>query len=132
MSVFCEKNIFCEVYHYEWKSEDEKKITSSQFLIDQSFINFTNFYRKFIKNFFCIAAELMNMLKSSEDILKKKLILQISEFLISETANFFCKLIWIFTTAFFLKHFDSEKEIWVETDVSEFIILNIFTQKHDN
>ena len=98
----------------------------------QSFIDFTNFYRRFIKNFFCIAMKLMNMLKSSEDVLKKKLISQISEFLISKIANFFCKLIWVFTTALFLRHFDSKKEIWVKTDVSEFAILDILMQRHNN
>ena len=36
MLVFCEKSIFCEVYHHKWKSEDKKNITSSQFLTDQS------------------------------------------------------------------------------------------------
>ena len=72
------------------------------------------------------------MLKNSEDVLKKKLISQILKFLISKTASSFHKLIQIFTTAFFLKHFNSEKEIWVETDVSEFIILNILTQKHND
>ena len=77
----------------------------------QSFINFANFYKRFIKNFFCIAVKLMNMLKNSEDVSKKKLISQISEFLILKIASSFCKLIWIFTTAFFLRHFNSEKEI---------------------
>ena len=98
----------------------------------QSFIDFTNFYRRFIKKKFCIAAELTSMLKNSKDVLKKKLILQISEFLISEIANFFHKLIWVFTTALFLRHFNSKKKIWVETDVSEFVILNILMQRHNN
>ena len=37
----------------------------------QSFINFVNFYKRFIKNFFHIAVKLMNMLKSSKNVLKK-------------------------------------------------------------
>ena len=41
----------------------------------QSFIDFTNFYRRFIKSFFCIAVRLTSMLKSSKDVSKKKLIL---------------------------------------------------------
>ena len=98
----------------------------------QSFIDFTNFYRRFINSFFCIAMRLMNMLKNSENVLKKKLILWISEFLISETASFFYKLIWIFTTALFLRHFDSEREIWVETDILEFVISDILIQRHDD
>ena len=98
----------------------------------QSFIDFANFYKRFIKNFFCIAAELTSMLKSSKNVSKKKLISQISEFLISETASSFCKLIWIFTTALFLRHFNPKREIQVETDISEFVILSILTQRHNN
>ena len=91
-----------------------------------------NFYRRFIKKKFCIAAKLIIILKNSKDVFKKKLILQISEFLISKTANFFCKLIQIFTTVFFLRYFNSKKEIWIETDISEFVILNILMQKHND
>lgn len=38
----------------------------------QSFIDFVNFYRRFIDEFFCIVVRLMSMLKNSEDVFKKK------------------------------------------------------------
>ena len=91
-----------------------------------------NFYRRFIKSFFHIAVRLTSMLKDSKDVSKKKLILQISEFLILKITNSFCKLIWIFTTAFFLRHFNSKKKIQVKTDVSKFAILNILMQRHND
>ena len=70
-----------------------------------------NFYKRFIKSFFHITVRLTSMLKSSEYVLKKRFILWISELLILKTANFFYKLIQIFTTAFFLQHFDLKKKV---------------------
>ena len=77
------------------------------------FIDFTNFYCQFIKNYSLLITSMTDLLKSSQK--KKK-----TEFFqfIEKTKRAFVKLKKAFTKKFLLQHFNSIKSIRVETDAS--------------
>jgi DNA-binding transcriptional regulator/RsmH inhibitor MraZ len=89
----------------------------------QVFINFANFYRRFIRYFSRIAADLTNLLKEE----KKKKFTQ-KFVLISETKKAFEELKRAFISASMLMHFDSKRKILIETDVSEYALFEVISQ----
>ena len=98
----------------------------------QMFLDFVNFYQRFIESFFCIAASLTETFKEFNMKLKKELTLQRLDFLPSEIKIIFKVLIETFISTSFLQHFNVELLIHVETDASDFAIFSILTQKHMN
>jgi hypothetical protein len=60
-----------------------------------------NFYRRFIDEFFCIVIELTSMIGAVKMFLEEANLVNI-KFLILKTLHFFCELIWVFITAFFV------------------------------
>ena len=99
------------------------------------FLGFANFYRRFIKNFSKIASPMTEMLKGSGAMLKKnrrKVENQVGTsdrpFLTPQAAEAFRVLKEAFLTAPVLQHFDSEKQLRVETDASDKAIGAILCQ----
>ena len=86
-----------------FKSKFYKKI--------QIFINFVNFYRRFINKFSNITASLTDMLKKFE--------------LTSTTKKAFNSLKSVFFVALVLLHFDFRRKIRVKTNASKFEISDI-------
>jgi hypothetical protein len=87
----------------------------------QGFLGFANFYRRFIKEFSRTVRPLVNLTRKGERF--------------SWTVacqNAFVKLKHSFTTAPLLRHFDPAKEIFVETDASDFVSSGILSQKDNN
>ena len=93
----------------------------------QTFIKFVNFYRWFVNEFFKITANLIDLLKNAINekfSFKFKMIFE---------KNFFLKRFKIvFTIIFMLRHFFFEFKILFETDLSNFVILNIIFQLFEN
>ena len=86
----------------------------------QTFLNFVNFYKKFIFNYFRLIISLNKLIKIIEidfayswnfDDLK-------------ETIFKVFKL--TFTIVFIFQHFNSNLKIWIETNVSDWIVVAIF------
>ena len=89
----------------------------------QSFLGFTNFYRRFIHRYSNISAPLTDLLKGSKDGRKLgNLIWKARE----ELAFRFLKA--TFTKAPLLRHYDPAKPLRLETDASAFAIAGILSQ----
>ena len=86
----------------------------------QSFFEFCNFYKRFIKNYNNIARALTNATTN------------IKFNWTNERQINFQNFQQAFTKVSFLKHFDSEKQIKLKTDASEFEIATILTQLYEN
>jgi len=87
------------------------------------FLEFANFYKQFVRYYAKITRVLTELLKDSK---QKK---QNRFFVFNKNAvAVFKKLIIVFTRTFMLVHFDFKNYICVETDVSEFVIVVIFSQ----
>ena len=88
----------------------------------QAFLKFANFYRKFILNYSKIVSFLTELTRAEK-----------REFQYSWDANSseqraFEILKTIFITASILQHFDSNKETWIKTNASDYIVANVFSQ----
>ena len=92
-----------------------------------TFINFVNFYRRFVKDFSRIIVELTNLLKNIE---KKKF--HTKFIMIFETREFFEKLKKVFTTIFMFRHFNFNVRIFLKINVFEFVISRILSQLTKN
>jgi hypothetical protein len=89
----------------------------------QIFLGFANFYRRFINNYSRIAAPLTSMLKNSVNGRKADPF----EFNKKEKATF--ELLKVsFIRAFMLIHFKFDKQIRVETNISDFVITGMLSQ----
>jgi hypothetical protein len=88
----------------------------------QIFLSLTNFYRRFIKDYSRIAAPLISMLKGSVNGRKADSF----EFNEKERAAFELLKIF-FIRAFMLIHFKFDKSIRIETNISNFIIIEILS-----
>ena len=89
----------------------------------QVFLGFANFYRRFIRDYFIIAASLISLLKDSK--IDKKL----ESFEWPEDARLaFEQLRSTFTTAPFLRHYDPQKKLRLEIDISNFSVRAILSQ----
>ena len=98
----------------------------------QTFLNFVNFYCRFIQGFLYIAAPLTETTQSFNIKLKKKLILQRAVFLSLETQTAFKFLMLTFIVTLFLQHFNVALLIHLETDAFRYTISGILLQKHLN
>src|SRR6195952_4347770 len=86
----------------------------------QAFLGFANFYRRFIKNFSRIISPLVQLTKKAH----------VWDWSARCTASFKA-LKAAFTSAPTLRHFDPEREVWVETDASDYVSSGILSQKDD-
>ena len=87
----------------------------------QHFLGFANFYRRFIKHYSKIILPTTN--STSLEKHKWQSTLEIEQ--VQE------QLVWAFTSAPILQHFDPEQPAIVETDASEFALGGILLQKHE-
>ena len=85
----------------------------------QTFLNFVNFYRKFIFNYSKIAKSLIKFTKMKKKKFKYSWNLKKIEQKVFETLK------KIFTTIFILQHFDFDKKTWIKIDVSNYVMTNI-------
>ena len=92
----------------------------------QVFLEFANFYRKFILSYSQIANSLIKLTKINEKEFKYSWKLNESKQEVFET---FKK---IFTTTFVLQHFDSNKETWLKTNASNYIVTEVLSQVDDD
>ena len=86
----------------------------------QIFLEFVNFYKRFIYCYFKIAAPLTSLLKDSENEKKKNLLKWPNE--VEQT---FRQLKDIFMSTFLFIHYDSLKRNRVKTDVFNFVVAGI-------
>lgn len=99
------------------------------------FTGFANFYRRFVEGYSRIAAPLTNMTKGHEWARKGSKADQEANAKFvwtEETQRAFDSLKERFTTAPFLRHFDPELPLRVETDASNFAISGILSQLQRN
>ena len=87
----------------------------------QTFIGFTNFYKRFVQGFFKVVTSLIVLVR--KDVLFKWT---------EECQKFFKLLKKRFTTALILVHFDSTKEIIVKTDALNWVFTEILSQYSDD
>lgn len=99
----------------------------------QAFLSFTNFYRRFIKNFSYIARPLTKITKEEHFITRNgKRKIRYQEFIQdNKKQTAFNQLQAAFTSTPILIHFDPKKEIQVKTDTLDFISVGILSQMHD-
>ena len=94
----------------------------------QKFIKFANFYRRFVKTFFQIAVDFINLLK--KDVKNK---FSIKFVMNAETFKFFQNFKNVFTTTFMLRHFVVFFFILIKTNFSKYafskIIFQLFEKK---
>ncbi len=89
----------------------------------QIFLNFVNFYRRFIARFFQLSAFLLDMLKKMQAKIKKELFL-----LIEKTKQTFDLLRDVFQYVLILTHFDSKFFIRLKTNAFDYEIVDIISQ----
>jgi hypothetical protein len=101
-----------------------KNWSKSKFYKDeQIFINFANFYKRFVHAFFKTSAELISLLKKDE---KKKF--KIKFVMISKTKKFMKLIKRVFMSASMLRHYEFDDESMIKTNVFDFVITRIFSQ----
>ena len=93
----------------------------------QVFLNFVNFYKRFIYCYSAIAAPLINLLKDN----KKNKKLNFYHWG-KETKQTFQQFRNIFSFAFLLIYFNFEKKIKVKTNTSNFVVIDILNQRNDD
>jgi hypothetical protein len=89
----------------------------------QAFIDFANFYKRFVHAFFKINAELFFLLKKSD---KSKF--KIKFVMIFETKEFMKSIKRIFMNASMLRHYEFDDESIMKIDAFDFVIADIFSQ----
>ncbi len=92
----------------------------------QIFLEFVNFYKRFIEAFSRVADAMSALLKSND---KDKF--HIFFVFTSEARESFEKFRKIFLTTLLLCHFDSNRKIKLETDASDFVISKIISQLNE-
>jgi hypothetical protein len=93
----------------------------------QIFLNFVNFYRRFIIRFFQLSASLSNMLKKMQAKIKKESFLFTKK--VKQTFNLFRD---VFQYVFILTHFDSKFFIKLKTNAFDYEIVDIISQLQSN
>jgi DNA-binding transcriptional regulator/RsmH inhibitor MraZ len=88
----------------------------------QVFIDFANFYRRFIRYFSRIAANLTNLLKEEKKKFTQKFVF------ISEIKKTFEELKRVFISTSMLMHFNSKRKILIEIDVLEYALFEMISQ----
>ena len=97
----------------QWKEETTVKEV-------QSFLGFTNFYRRFVQGYFKLTRSLTDLTKKSEKFDWQ-----------AECQEAFDMLKKRFTSALILRHFDPELQCIIECDASDFAIGAILSQEVD-
>ena len=87
----------------------------------QAFIGFCNFYRRFIKNFSRILAPLVKLTRKEEPFLWT-----------TSCQSAFEDLKNAVTSALILRHFERDKQCFVETDSSDFVFSGALSQIGDD
>jgi hypothetical protein len=89
----------------------------------QVFIDFANFYKRFVHAFFKVSAELFFLLKKND---KNKFKIK---FVMIFKTNQFMKLIKrIFMNSSMLRHYELDEKSMIKIDTFDFIIVDIFSQ----
>ena len=99
----------------------------------QAFLEFVNFYCWFIVNFLQQTCFFIECSKSEVFLIrieKQKIRYNLFTW-ITNYQKTFDDLKAVFLSASVLTHFDSNKKIWIEINVSNFVIAEIFSQMHD-
>ena len=87
------------------------------------FLEFVNFYRRFVKRFARITRSMTKLLKDNKQEKQNEL------FVFNvDVVKTFRKLLKTFIETFMLVHFDSKNRIRIETNVFEFVIATILSQ----
>jgi hypothetical protein len=89
----------------------------------QTFIDFANFYKRFVHAFFKVSAELFSLLKKDD---KNKF--KIKFVMISEAKEFMKSIKKIFINASMLRHYELDDESMMKIDAFDFVIADIFSQ----
>jgi hypothetical protein len=89
----------------------------------QAFINFANFYKRFVHAFFKINVELFSLLKKND---KNKF--KIKFVMIFEAKKFMKSIKKIFMNASMLRHYKFDDESIMKIDAFDFVIADIFSQ----
>jgi hypothetical protein len=89
----------------------------------QIFINFANFYKRFVHAFFKISVELFSLLKKND---KNKF--KIKFVMIFEARKFMKSIKRIFMNTLMLRHYEFDDESMMKIDTFDFIIVDIFSQ----
>ncbi len=92
----------------------------------QAFLGFANFYRRFIHGYSRIAAPLSNLTRKEQ----KSFVFPWTKDSPEQLA--FDSLKKAFTNAPVLAHFDPDKETWLETDASDYVVAAILSQKKED
>ncbi len=92
----------------------------------QVFLRFINFYRRFIHHYSQIAESLTELLRDSVKNVK------MSSFIwLSEAKQAFNQLRDVFIRTFILRHFDSERHIYIEIDMFNYAVASILSQSNN-
>jgi hypothetical protein len=89
----------------------------------QVFIDFANFYKRFVHAFSKVNVELFSLLKNDD---KNKF--KIKFVMISETKEFMKSIKRIFMSVSMLRHYELDDESMMKIDAFDFIIADIFSQ----
>jgi hypothetical protein len=89
----------------------------------QVFIDFANFYKRFVHAFFKISVELFSLLKKND---KNKF--KIKFVMIFETEEFMKSIKRIFMSASMLRHYELDDESIMKINAFDFVIVDIFSQ----
>ncbi len=89
----------------------------------QTFIDFANFYKRFVHAFFKISAELFFLLKKYD---KNKF--KIKFVMIFEAKEFIKSIKKIFMNTSMLRHYELDDESMMKIDAFNFVIVDIFSQ----
>jgi hypothetical protein len=89
----------------------------------QVFIDFANFYKRFVHAFFKVNAELFSLLKKND---KSKF--KIKFVMIFEAKKFMKSIKRIFISASMLRHYELDDESMMKIDAFDFVIVDIFSQ----
>lgn len=92
----------------------------------QTFMGFANFYRRFIYGYSRIAAPLSNLTKKDQKTFMFPWAMD------SPEQQAFDNLKKAFTTVPILAHFDPDKETWLETDVSDYVVAAVLSQRGED
>ncbi len=92
----------------------------------QVFLRFINFYQRFIHHYFQIAKSLTKLLRNSVKDVK------MSSFIwLNKAKQAFNQLCNVFMKAFILRHFDSERHIYIEINAFNYAVASILSQSDD-
>ncbi len=89
----------------------------------QAFIDFANFYKRFVHAFSKVSSELFSLLKNDDKSkFKTKFVM------IFETRKFMKSIKRIFMSASILRHYELDDESMMKIDAFDFVIADIFSQ----